>query len=144
MSNCGLSGSLPPNLMEMRSLEKIDLSHNTLSGVIPIIWESSFLDGNHHLKQIDLSHNSLDGRNLEWTNAKMISEINLSYNSLSGPLPINMMGSHLSLQKLWINNNFFNGDFGPLRSMGRLEVLDVSSTEVYGAVPPKIMRSPGL
>lgn len=145
MTHCSLSGNLPHDLMEMGPLESLDLSFNLFSGEIPVEWSARHLVGSSSLKHLDLSHNRLEGTRIsEWTKQASLTQINLSHNSFSGPLPVELFGRPYRLQKLWLNNNFFTGNFGLVSRMGSLEVLDVSSNNLVGPVPMRILFSPGL
>ena len=87
MSHCGLSGNLPSDLMQMWSLENLDLSFNSFSGKINFS-QWSFGDNESRLEHLDISHNLLEASHIEeWPKMLYLKGINLSYNYFKGELP---------------------------------------------------------
>ena len=144
MSHCGLSGNLPSDLMQMWSLENLDLSFNSFSGKINFS-QWSFGDNESRLEHLDLSHNLLEASHIdEWPKMLYLKEINLSYNHFNGELPEKIFEILPTLQMLQLNNNRFEGCFNLLRSWGTVEVLDVSSNRLVDSVQRLLMVFPGL
>jgi hypothetical protein len=99
-----LTGSLPPDVTSLPSLNSIFLQHNELSGDLP-----SFFSPN--LNILDLSHNSLTGQiPTGFKNLTQLSILNLAENSLSGPIPELKLPS---LRQLNLSNNELNGSIPP-------------------------------
>ena len=61
MRNCGLSGSLPSDLLGKVQLQTIDLSSNLLTGAVPQEWVFIFEETLPRPQYIDVSHNLLNG-----------------------------------------------------------------------------------
>lgn len=82
ISNNKLVGVIPQSIRNATSLRILDLSHNTLTGPIPVI-------GNlKDLQSLDLSVNKLNGSiPEELANLSLLSFLNVSYNHLSGKIP---------------------------------------------------------
>lgn len=77
-----LSGELPSGIRHWKKLNELDLADNRLSGSIP-----AEIGGLSVLNYLDLSGNQFSGKvPAELQNLKL-NQLNLSYNSLSGPLP---------------------------------------------------------
>ncbi|XP_020586681.1 probable inactive receptor kinase At5g10020 [Phalaenopsis equestris] len=85
LSNNSLSGSVPPEISSMPSLQVLRLGKNTLSGELPV--EISKLGG---LEVLDLSFNHFKGRipNMLQPDLKLF---NVSYNDLSGEIPQSLL-----------------------------------------------------
>ncbi|XVF21426.1 hypothetical protein REPUB_Repub12eG0089300 [Reevesia pubescens] len=126
-----LTGTIPLELGYSSSLSDIDLSHNLLSGVLPpSIWNlcdrlvSLRLHGNSlsgslpepalpnssckNLQSIDLGNNKFSGNFPDFmTQFQALKELDLSGNTLSGPIPESL--ATLKLEKLNLSNNNFTG-----------------------------------
>ena len=116
----------------MNSLRNLSLGSNELSSFIP----STFWNLNNILS-FDFSSNSLNGslQTLEFGNMKVVAEINLSRNYLTGDIPTTI-GGLTNLQLLSLENNRLQGpipeSFGELTS---LESLDLSVNNLSGVIP---------
>ncbi|XP_047964818.1 receptor like protein 22-like [Salvia hispanica] len=95
-----LSGSIPPSLFSLPSLQQLKLSNNNFSGHVDEFLSPSF----SHLEELDLSGNRLEG-----------------------PIP-NSFFNLASLQLLSLTNNFFNGTFrlDKIRRLQNLTTLNLS------------------
>lgn len=95
-----LTGSLPPDVSSLPSLQYVFLQHNDLSGNIP----SSL---SPQLVTLDLSFNSFEGSiPLSIQNLTHLTRLYLQNNSLTGPIPkLNVQ----SLKQLNLSNNHLNG-----------------------------------
>ncbi|XP_052174098.1 probable inactive receptor kinase At3g08680 [Diospyros lotus] len=98
-----LNGSLPSDILSLRSLQSVHLQQNNFSGDIPssLSPKLSFLDlsfnsftGNipdsiqnlAYLTELDLQNNSLSGP-IPLVNAQRLNHFNVSYNHLNGSIP---------------------------------------------------------
>ncbi|KFK35534.1 hypothetical protein AALP_AA4G003100 [Arabis alpina] len=98
LRNCNFTGTIPSNIGEYSSLQQVDLSFNKLRGPIP-----ASLFNLARLTHLFLGNNSLNG-SLPTQKRQTLSNIDVSYNDLSGSLP-----SWVSLTDLKLNlvaNNF--------------------------------------
>ncbi|RDX80495.1 putative inactive receptor kinase, partial [Mucuna pruriens] len=110
-----LSGSLPPDITSLPSLQYLYLQHNNLSGDIPTSLST-------HLNVLDLSYNSFTGaipKTLQ--NLTQLTRLNLQNNSLSGGIP------NLNVTKLRQLNLSYNHLNGPIPAA--LKIFPNSSFE---------------
>ncbi|KAJ3060869.1 hypothetical protein HDU98_003169 [Podochytrium sp. JEL0797] len=105
---CSLTGCIPSDIGNvLKSLQRLDLSHNNLVGGIPI----------------------------SISRMKQLMWLDLSYNQLSGVLPTEL-GQVKNLQLLLVSANRFTGPLPPqFGNLAGLNVLDISMTEVSGPIP---------
>ncbi|KAE8720678.1 Leucine-rich repeat transmembrane protein kinase [Hibiscus syriacus] len=102
LRNALLTGVLPSYIIELQSLQKLDLSFNNFIGSIP---SNIFTMGS--LRHLFLGNNSLSGA-IPGQKSEALQTIDLSYNLLSGNLPswvnsglqLNLVGNNISLNSL--------------------------------------------
>ncbi|KAM0843536.1 hypothetical protein ACQ4PT_057643 [Festuca glaucescens] len=85
LSNNSLSGSLPSGISGLSGLALLDLCLNNFTGKIP-----TSITKLKHLMYIDLSSNHFDGSIPDGLPDDLV-EFNVSYNSLSGSVPSNLL-----------------------------------------------------
>lgn len=86
LSHNQLSGFLPRNLFMSAKLTDLNLSNNNFSGSLPL--QDASTVGNLSLTNIDLSHNSLGGvLTEELTRFRNLVSLDLSYNNFEGNIP---------------------------------------------------------
>jgi len=155
-----LSGVIPDSLGNLLKLNLIDFSRNKLVGTIP----TSF--GNlQSLLYMDLSSNQLNGSiPTEILNLPTLSNVlNLSLNSLGGPIPQigrlsgvasidfssneldggipSSFSNCLSLENLFLNRNQLSGSIPKaLGEVRALETLDLSSNQLSGTIPVELQN----
>ncbi|TVU07424.1 hypothetical protein EJB05_47479, partial [Eragrostis curvula] len=155
MENNFLSGSIPPTIGKLHDLYIINLSKNKLSGRIPtsigdiVLLGKLFLDDNIlsgsipsslgrclGLLQLNLSSNSLDGFLPEelFTGPPLSFGVDLSHNSLTGPLPILAMGQLEDISLFNVSNNRLSGEI-PKNLLSISQYIDLSTNELSGNVP---------
>ncbi|KAK4589472.1 hypothetical protein RGQ29_020158 [Quercus rubra] len=101
-----LDGMLPPSLVKLPYLKKIDLTRNYLSGTIPPEWASTKLE-----------------------------YLSVNVNNLSGPIP-SYLGNISTLTYMNIENNLFSGNLPPqLGDLVNLENLILSANNLTGEIP---------
>ncbi|KAF9561300.1 hypothetical protein EC968_005794 [Mortierella alpina] len=103
LDSLGISGSFPASWQQrMVNLTKLDLSNNSMQGLIP-----GYLDQFPGLKTLLLDHNEFGGSIPSLTSLRFLSALDLSYNQLSGPLPPWCAG--LNLTVLNLSHNLLSG-----------------------------------
>ncbi|KAF3947305.1 hypothetical protein CMV_026542 [Castanea mollissima] len=127
-----LEGSIPPSIGTCQSLQQLDVSQNYLSGVIP---QQLFQILSLSLL-LNLSHNSFSGKlPVEIDNLKNINSLDVSKNNFSGEIPTTI-GNCLNLVYLGLQGNSFNGTIpSSMASLKSLEHLDVSRNNLSGLIP---------
>ncbi len=134
VANRGLAGQIPTQLGNLERLLELNLSDNSLSGPIP-----SELENLKRLEDLDLSYNSLSGSiPTEIGNLKQLAKLRLTDNSLSGPVPPEIG----NLKRLWIllmSGNSFSGSIPPeLKNLIGLRYLGLSHNSLSGPIPPEL------
>ncbi|KAK2633149.1 hypothetical protein EUGRSUZ_L00483 [Eucalyptus grandis] len=133
-------GSIPSSLKNCQNLLFMSLSTNNLSGYIPpeIMGLSSLSI------YLDLSQNSLIGPiPKEVGKLQHLGELRLDGNKLSQHIP-SSIGSCISMERLYVQDNFFEGPLPSLMSSMRgLQVLNVSNNQLSGQIP-KFLESLNL
>ncbi|KAH0919314.1 hypothetical protein HID58_026974 [Brassica napus] len=110
-------GNLPSSLGNMRSIEYLDLSHNSFHGKLP----RALLEGCYSLVILKLSYNKLSGEIFQES--------------------VNFTGVNV----LFLDNNHFTGRIGHgLRRLINLLLLDISNNNLTGVIPSWISELPTL
>ncbi|RZS08257.1 hypothetical protein BHM03_00039195, partial [Ensete ventricosum] len=189
MSHNSISGGIPPEVGQLRQLRVLSLADNRLSGEIPAaignltMLTELQLGGNQlegsipstvgqlqQLQSLDASGNKLEGSIPKelFTISSLASLLNLSENSLSGPLPegisdlanvvaIDLSGNMLSgnitpsigncrsLQILSMSNNSFSGPIpDAIGDLKGLRSIDLSLNQLSGPIPQSLGELEGL
>nr|CAB3445645.1 unnamed protein product [Digitaria exilis] len=107
----GLQGSISPALGDLTGLRCLNLSHNSLSGELPL---ERLLSSSRSLAVIDVS-----------------------FNGLEGELPSSVASHGWPLQVLNISSNLFTGEFpsGMWKAMNSLVAINVSNNSFHGWMP---------
>ena len=160
LSDTKLWGKLPNSMGNLKKLTSIELARCHFSG--PILNSVANLP---QLIYLDLSENKFSGPIPSFSLSKRLTEINLSYNNLMGPIPfhweqlVNLMNLDLrynaitgnlppslfslpSLQRLRLDNNQISGQFKILlnASSSRLSTLGLSSNNLEGPIPDSVFE----
>ncbi|KAK9267749.1 hypothetical protein L1049_010183 [Liquidambar formosana] len=152
-----LPGVLPPELVKLPYLQKIDFAYNYLSGTIPREWallplKSISVLANRLSGEIpkelgditSLTYLSLEANQFsgiipsELGNLINLNTLMLSSNQLSGKLPVSFSGL-TNLTDFRINDNNFNGtipDF--IRNWKKLTRLEMHASGLEGPIPSAI------
>lgn len=129
LSTTYLSGSIPPQLCSLSALESLFLFQTNIRGSIPTCFFPQILQSSEvipssfsALTDLNLGNLSLTG-SLPYNMSSMtqLKELVLSFNSLTGPLPLYWPKS---ITSLFLSNNHFYGEL-PLRGLAALPALDV-------------------
>ena len=123
-------GKLPSNLVKLQTLEKLDISHNNLSGDLPpalFVRSLQFFIANDNHFSGSLPH--------FWSDMKNLVVMNVAKNHLSGEIS-SSVASMVSLESLHLNSNNFSGELPSfLRSCKNLLVLDLGENRFHGQIP---------
>ncbi|XVF55059.1 hypothetical protein PTKIN_Ptkin06aG0006300 [Pterospermum kingtungense] len=161
LRNNTLSGTIPPTLFGIPSLQKISLSQNQFNGSLAL----GDLHGNNAslpLDTLDLSSNKLQGQfpksvfgfqglkiltlslnnftgSIEWTDIQRLrnlSSLDLSYNVLSvDASSTNSTSSFPNITTLKLASCNLTKIPGFLKTQSRLIKLDLSNNHIYGEIP---------
>ncbi|XP_062169467.1 probable leucine-rich repeat receptor-like serine/threonine-protein kinase At3g14840 isoform X2 [Alnus glutinosa] len=126
-----LSGTLPPDLTGLPSLQLIDLTRNYLNGSIPPGWGSST-----QLVNISLLGNRLTGSiPKELANIPTLKNFTVEFNQLSGNLPPEL-GNMSSIERFLLSSNNFTGEL-PDSFAGLITLKDfrISDNQFSGKIP---------
>jgi Leucine-rich repeat (LRR) protein len=108
LSNQGLT-NIPANVFSYTNLEKLDVSHNSLTGAI-----QSQIGNLKNLKILNASYNKMTGVPAEVGQLQNLESLDLSYNQLTG-LP-NELGNLQNLKTLNLaGNNYSQQDLNFIR-----------------------------
>ena len=108
--NNGLTGSLPPELFELREMSLLALPHNSL--------EQTF----------DESMNTM------MRPMTQLQYVDLKYNRFSGPVP-SAFGEWLDLQTLALSNNMFSGPLpSSISRLAKLKTLALDDNQLTGSL----------
>ncbi|KAL2549812.1 putative inactive leucine-rich repeat receptor-like protein kinase IMK2 [Forsythia ovata] len=134
-----VSGSIPVSLTQSPSLVFLALQNNNLSGSIPSFSKLS------ELQEISLSHNQLSGVvPIDIGNLSRIRTVDLSYNAISGSLP-NSLSNLQNLSVLNLRNNRFIGHIpATIGNISSLRQLDFSHNNLIGEIPTSLVDLPNL
>jgi hypothetical protein len=123
LSNNRFSGTIPTNLLNLRSLEDVRLDHNDLEGPIPPSITSS-------IQYLDLSHSRLNG-SIPPTFLIDIEYLDLSSNKLEGDILFRAP----SLTQLDISKNRLHFNAQKFELFPNLQILDASDNLIFGSLP---------
>ncbi len=85
LSFCLFPGSIPPVLGSLTKLKRLDLSHNRLTGVLPLRFGSL---GEMQLQELLLHDNMLSGEIPSWPQLSQLVHLDLHNNQLCGNVPL--------------------------------------------------------
>nr|XP_051195030.1 tyrosine-sulfated glycopeptide receptor 1-like isoform X1 [Lolium perenne] len=163
-----LEGRLSPSLGNLTGLQHLNLSHNTLSGALPLellssgnilVIDVSFnrLDGELHdlasstpsrpLQVLNISSNLFTGRfpSTTWEVMNNLVALNASNNSFTGNIPAHICNSSPSFVMLELCLNHFSGSIPPgFGNCSMLKVLKAGHNNLSGGLPADIFNATAL
>ncbi|KAM0952522.1 putative protein kinase RLK-Pelle-LRR-XII-1 family [Dioscorea sansibarensis] len=136
-----LNGEIPVSFGNLTSMTRLFLGHNQLTGSIP-----SILGQCQHLEFLSLEENNFTGSvPIEiFTITSLSVGLDLSGNSLTGPLPLNV-GSLKALRAFDVSNNNLSGELP--KTLGdclSLEFLNASGNSFHGSIPSSLDHLKGI
>ena len=131
----GLTGSLPPEMADLRFLRVMALAGNSITGPIP-----AGIGNLPSLSAIVVSDNRLSGRiPSALGNLEFLAQLEVANNELTGPIP-SRLGSLQRLVELDVSGNRLNGPVPPeIGNLDRLKVLRVNDTLLSGQLPLELI-----
>ena len=156
LAHNNLTGTLPADLANIASIQRLNLKGNHLTGSLPPAWgtmqvrELCLQDNNFvgplppqwgaltKLEQLDLHSNQLTGSlPPEWSNMAQLELLHLSSNHFSGPLPP-QWSNMMQLRMLYMLGNNISGPLPPQWSrMANLLELHLYNNQISGSLPPE-------
>ena len=129
-----LTGSIPPSLGSLESLEVLYLSHNELTGSIP-----SSLGGLTNLSELYLQDNELTGSvPFSLGSLENLIELYLWSNRLTGSIPASL-GNLDNLDSLDLGDNELTGSIpSSLDDLTRLRLLSLWGNRLTGPIPSSL------
>lgn len=156
LASNNLSGSPPRELFDIENLEWLWLYSNPINfnfaGIENAIHLQSLLLGStgltslrgvkgaFELKELDIRFNSLSGPfPTELLQLVNLESLLMSSNSLTGSVPDLMALSNLKI--LQLGDNLFSGKLNSFSAMGSLKTLDISGNRLSGTIPRNFLFS---
>jgi len=155
LNGCGLTGNISflsklPNpqgiylgcnhltgkihILNCANLTVLNLSHNQLSGSIPIFRkDTASLYGDYGVSII-LDHNNLSGNINKFDSIAHLSYLVLNDNQLTGRIPASL-NKFIELNTLDLSYNQLSGTIPSLDSLRNLDVLALSNNQLSGRIP---------
>ncbi|KAL6654133.1 hypothetical protein ACP70R_007598 [Stipagrostis hirtigluma subsp. patula] len=131
LSDNNLEGTIPISLGKLKELYALDLEGNYLSGLIP-----PTIGNLTKLGILELDVNMLNGSIPSSLMGCPLQRLDLSYNSLRGPIPRELFFINTMSDYMYIQNNLLTGtlpiELGNLSNLGK---LDFSSNQISGEIP---------
>ena len=131
----GLNGRIPPELGNLRSLNRLILNNNTLGELPPELGNLS------NLTLLNIAYSDLSGHlPPELGNLSNLVELNIHHSELSGPIP-SELGNLSNLRRLTLNSNEFTGVIPPeLGNLTNLALVRFYGNRLTGCVPGGLRR----
>ncbi|CAN8300821.1 unnamed protein product [Cochlearia groenlandica] len=129
-----ISGTIPRDIGNLRSLEILSLETNMLTGSLPVSFGKLL-----ELQVLDLYSNAISGELPSYfDNMTQLQKIHLSSNNFQGRIP-RSIGRCRNLLDLWIDENKLNGTIPrEILQIPSLAYLDLSSNFLTGPLPEEV------
>lgn len=138
LSKNTLSGPIPSSFASLRNLRDLYLDNNNLHGTIPVSFNALV-----NLNRLQAQFNNLNGAVPDLRSLQTLLHLDLSFNAFTGAFPSTLPES---LVQVSMRNNSLSGalDSRSLKRLNCLQVLDLSSNRLNGAVPFALFELPAL
>ncbi|KAF5788765.1 putative leucine-rich repeat domain superfamily [Helianthus annuus] len=147
LSDNNINGKIPGWLQYLPNLFFLDLSKNLLSGGLPVeltrlpaLATHQVLDQVKNDKfELPMFKVRLHGSSWQYNClASYRPLLDLSYNNLSGDIPVEI-GNMKSIQALYLSNNYFSGTIpSSISNLTNLETLELSHNLLSGEIPTSL------
>ena len=133
LSNNNLRGPLPPQWSAMTQMQVLRFDYDKFEGTLPAQWSAMT-----RLLELGLTKNQINGSlPPEWANMTQLQVLRLSSNRLSGFLPPKW-GAMTNVRELDLGGNSLTGPLPPQwGAMSQLEVLYLQNNQIVGPLPPE-------
>ncbi|OEL29117.1 putative receptor-like protein kinase [Dichanthelium oligosanthes] len=137
LTNQGLVGQISPSLGNLTFLKILVLSANSFSGEIPMS-----LGHMHHLQILYLNNNTLQGKIPALANCSNLKELSLSWNQLTGQIPVDFPNR---LQSLLLAANNLTGTIpASLANTTMLQLFSCAKNNIEGNIPNEVANLKAL
>ncbi|KAL8224704.1 hypothetical protein R6Q57_017261 [Mikania cordata] len=141
LPNSNFSGQIPKSIQNLTQLGYIDLSSNNFTEQIPSFQMCK------NLTHVDLSRNSLSGMipPATFQYLENLVSVKLNLNGFNGSIPSSLFTLQ-KLRQIQLSNNYFGGLLPNFTnpSLSSLDTLDLSGNKLEGEIPTSIFELPKL
>ncbi|KAF8027075.1 hypothetical protein BT93_E0099 [Corymbia citriodora subsp. variegata] len=135
-----LEGSIPSSLGDCNSLLYLHLCHNRFTGTIP----RHMIRPSSPIIDLNVSHNSLSGPlPPDAGNLKSLISLDVSHNQISGEIPTTL-GNCLGFEELYMQANHFRGPIPQFDGLKGIRFLDLSDNNLSGQIPEFLVNLSSL
>jgi len=136
LDSCNLV-EIPTFIRDLADLEFLMLPNNNITSIPNWLWKKESLQG------LAVNHNSLTGEiNPSICNLKSLTELDLSFNNLSGNVPSCLGNFSKSLESLDLKGNKLSGLIPQTYMIGNsLQKIDLSNNNIQGRLPMALINN---
>ncbi|XP_030949471.1 receptor-like protein kinase 7 [Quercus lobata] len=159
LSNCGIQGTIPAEIGNLKELINLELADNNMTGEIPVeignlvnLWQLELYNNSltgklpiglrnlTKLEMFDSSRNYLEGDLSELRFLNNLVSLHLFENELSGQVPAEF-GKFTKLENFSLYGNNFIGPLPPnLGSWAKINYIDIAANFFTGPIPPDMCK----